>query len=261
MTAVSPDLLAGQRVVVIGAGGAIGAGICREVARAGATVLAADLRGADRIVADLGGAPHLAVTVDVTDLTSVRALTDTVFTDDQQVDGVVYAAGSNTTGPIAALDWGDYDRVMAVNLRGAFHVAQSFAAPLTAQPTPSSIVLLASTAGQKGEAGGTVYCASKFGLIGLMQSLAAEFAPGGVRVNAVAPGNVDSPMLRTLAQAIADREATSVEQVLDLLAGEAAAGRLVEVDEVAATCAWLLSPAASGVTGTTINVDAGMLTG
>lgn len=261
MTGSASNLLHGQRVVVVGGAGAIGAGICREVARAGASVLAADLQGADRVAADLGGGPHRAMTVDVTDQTSVRALADAAFVDGQRVDGLVYAAGANTTGPIRDLDWSDYDRVMDVNLRGAFHVAQAFAGPLTGQSTPASVVLLASTAGQKGEAGGSVYCASKFGLIGLMQSLAAELAPDGVRVNAVAPGNVDSPMLHTLAGAIADREGTTAEQVLDLLAGEAASGRLVEVDEVAAACAWLLSPTATGVTGTTVNVDAGMLTG
>lgn len=250
--------LAGTRALVVGAAGAIGQAVTRDLAAAGATVLAADLRGATELVAGLAAGGHTSAEVDVTDLASVQALVAGAIAEGE-VHAVVYAAGANTTGPIAALDWAEYDRVMDVNLRGAFHLAQTLAGPLAAQPSPASLVLLASTAGQRGEAGGSVYCASKFGLIGLMQSLAAELAPAGIRVNAVAPGNVDSPMLRELAARVAAREGTDTATVLAALADEAAARRLVAVEEVAAACSWLVSPAASGVTGTTVNVDAGTL--
>ena len=256
--AVRSRPLAGTRALVVGAAGAIGQAIARDLAAAGATVLAADLRGATELVAGLGPGAHTSVEVDVTDLAGVQALVAGA-TAEGEVHAVVYAAGANTTGPIAELDWAEYDRVMDVNLRGAFHLAQVLAGPLAAQPSPASLVLLASTAGQRGEAGGSVYCASKFGLIGLMQSLAAELAPAGIRVNAVAPGNVDSPMLRKLAARVAMREGTDTATVLAALAEEAAARRLVAVEEVAAACTWLVSPAASGVTGTTVNVDAGTL--
>lgn len=251
--------LAGRRALVVGAAGAIGAAVAGDLAAAGATVLAADLRGAPEVAAGLAGGGHVGVEVDVTDRTSVAALVAQAVTDGE-LHAVVYAAGANTTGPIAQLDWADYDRVMDVNLRGAFHLANALAGPLTVQSAPASVVLLASTAGQRGEAGGSVYCASKFGVIGLMQSLAAELATIGVRVNAVAPGNVDSPMLRDLAEWVAVREGTDAAAVLAALADEAAERRLVEVGEVAAACTWLVSPASSGVTGTTVNVDAGTLT-
>lgn len=257
--AAPPRPLAGSRAVVVGAAGAIGAAVVDDLATAGATVLAADLRGAGAVVAGRDGGGHTAAEVDVTDLASVEALVARAFADGE-VHAVVYAAGANTTGPITELDWADYDRVMDVNLRGAFHLAKAVSGPLAVQPTPASLVLLASTAGQRGEAGGSVYCASKFGLIGLMQSLAAELAPAGVRVNAVAPGNVDSPMLRELAARVAAREDRDATTVLDALADEAAQRRLVGVGEVAAACTWLVSPASSGVTGTTVNVDGGMLT-
>jgi len=249
----------GSRALVVGAGGAIGAAVARGLAAAGATVLAADLRGAAEVAAALDGVGHVGVEVDVTALASVQALVARA-TSDGDLHAVVYAAGANTTGPIAELDWADYDRVMDVNLRGAFHLAQALARPFADQAAPASLVLLASTAGQRGEAAGSVYCASKFGLLGLMESLAAEFAPWGVRVNAVAPGNVDSPMLRDLAARIGAREGTDTATVLQALADEAAARRLVTVTEVAAACTWLASPAASGITGTTVNVDAGTLT-
>lgn len=257
--AAAPGVLAGQRALVVGAAGAIGAAVARDLASAGASVLAADLRGAGEVAAGLLGSGHGAAEVDVTDLAGVRSLVDHALADGP-LHAVVYAAGANTTGPIAALDWADYDRVMGVNLRGAFHLGHALAGPLADQPDPASLVLLASTAGQRGEAGGSVYCASKFGLLGLMESLAAELAPLGVRVNAVAPGNVDSPMLHHLAARIAEREGTDTAAIMQALADEAAARRLVTVAEVAAACTWLVSPAASGVTGTTVNVDAGTLT-
>lgn len=251
--------LEGSRALVVGAAGAIGAAVTRDLAASGCTVLAADLREANGVVAGLTGDGHTAAEVDVIDLASVQSLVTRAFAGGE-LHAVVYAAGTNTSGPIGELDWADYDRVMGVNLRGAFHLASTLAEPLTAQRATASVVLLASTAGQRGEAGGSVYCASKFGLIGLMQSLAAELAPAGVRVNAVAPGNVDSPMLRELAVHVAEREGTDAATVLSALAAEAAQRRLVGVHEVAAACTWLLSSRASGITGTTVNVDGGTLT-
>lgn len=247
-----------RRAVILGAGGAIGQAVATALAREGRQVVATDLSGAPQVAAGLDGHGHAGTDLDVTDRTAVQSffamLDDTSLWTD-----LVYAAGANTTGPIADLAWSDYRRVMGVNLDGAFYVAQAIARSMRTNPRPATVVFLASTAAKRGEAGGTVYCASKFGLLGLVESLAAELAPVGVRVNAVCPGNVESPMLTTLASHIADRDGTGAEAVLMAMRGEAAAGRLVAIDEVAKTCAWLASDASSGVIGTAINVDAGLL--
>jgi NAD(P)-dependent dehydrogenase (short-subunit alcohol dehydrogenase family) len=97
--------------------------------------------------------------------------------------------------------------------------------------------------------------ATKFGLIGFVQSFASEIAQFGGRANAVCPGNVDSPMLRKLAGQIAARQSKTEEQVLGELAGSSAFNRLIDPREVARTCAWLLSPNSSGISGQTIVVD------
>jgi NAD(P)-dependent dehydrogenase (short-subunit alcohol dehydrogenase family) len=92
-------------------------------------------------------------------------------------------------------------------------------------------------------------------LISLVQSLAAEVAASGARVNAVCPGNVDSPMLRALAQQVADREQQSPEQVLAQFAAASAFDRLLTPQEVAQACSWLASPEASGISGQVVVVD------
>lgn len=106
-----------------------------------------------------------------------------------------------------------------------------------------------------GEAGGSVYCSSKFALIGFVQSYASEIAKYGGRANAVCPGNVDSPMLRQLADQVAVREATTTDLLLDAWARSTAFNRLIEPLEVARACVWLASAESSGISGQTIVVD------
>jgi NAD(P)-dependent dehydrogenase (short-subunit alcohol dehydrogenase family) len=150
---------------------------------------------------------------------------------------------------------------MAVNLDGAFYTAQAFATRMLGAGRPGSFVFLSSTAGKRGEAGASAYCASKFGLIGMMESFAAEVAAKGIRVNAICPGNVDSPMLRAIARDVARREGTSDEAVRERFTNVAAARRLVLPAEVAAVAVWLASPPASAVMGEALNVDACTLAG
>ena len=113
-----------------------------------------------------------------------------------------------------------------------------------------SIVLISSTAGLRGEAGASAYCASKFGLIGLAESLAAELAGKCIRVNAVCPGNVDTPMLQEAVRQIAEYEGVDASAVRDRLARDGASRRLVRPDEVAAACWYLCSDGAAAITGT-----------
>jgi len=241
-------------VLVIGAAGTLGTAVCRELAERGNTVHAADFLDCASLVAGLTGAGHWSASIDVTDSASVEQLVGRSWAD-AELQSVVYAAGTNYTGPVATTSWPDYDRVMDVNVRGAFQVGKALGARLLAQPRPLSTVFLSSVAGLAGEAGGSVYCASKFALIGFVQSFASEIAKHGGRANAVCPGNVDSVMLRELAEQVAVREGTTAAELLVAWANSTAFNRLIEPAEVARACVWLASSDSSGISGQTIVVD------
>ncbi|MFE9172703.1 SDR family NAD(P)-dependent oxidoreductase [Streptomyces kebangsaanensis] len=242
-------------VAVIGAAGALGRAVCEALARRGHSVWAADAVDPSAALEDLPGSGHRAGRADVTDQGSVEAMLRDAAGTGGRLDGLVYAAGVNYTGPVAVTDWSQYDRLMEVNLRGAFRTGQAVARSLAADPRPFGAVFLSSTAGLRGEAGGSVYCASKFGLIGFVQSFAAEIAAYGGRANAVCPGNVDSPMLRRLAVQVAERENATEADVLARFADASAFRRLIDPAEVGRTCAWLVSADSSGISGQTVVVD------
>ncbi|ROO87238.1 hypothetical protein EDD29_4832 [Actinocorallia herbida] len=245
-----------SRVVVIGAAGALGAAACAALAARGHAVWAADAADAAPALADLPGDGHRAVHVDVTDQQSVDDLLRTAWdAPGALLDGLVYSPGVNLTGPVAGLDWPGYERLMDVNLAGAFRTGQALARLLEKGPRPFGAVFLSSTAGLRGEAGGAAYSASKFALIGFVQSFAAEIAEHGGRANAVCPGNVDSPMLRRLAAQVADRENTTTEEILARFADASAFRRLIDPAEVGRVCAWLASAESSGLSGQNLVVD------
>ena len=247
-----------HHAVVVGGAGALGEAICRAYAEAGARVSLydLDLGAAERVVAGLGDGHHCGA-VDVTDAPSVERIAG----EAGFADSVVYCAGVAFTAEAHSTDWEQYRRLMAINLDGAFYVAGAFSRRMAEAGREGSFIFMSSTAGLRGEAGASAYCASKFGINGLTESLAAELSPAGIRANAVAPGNVDSPMLRFVAENQAAREGTAVEEMLDRYARAGAAVRLVEPAEVGATVVWLASPLASGVTGHVIRVDTGQMIG
>jgi NAD(P)-dependent dehydrogenase (short-subunit alcohol dehydrogenase family) len=250
-----------HHAVIVGAGGAIGRATCRVFAEAGASLWALDLdeRAASEAVAGLPGG-HQSRAVNVSDAVAIAELAVEICRE-RSVDSVVYAPGLVFTADVATTEWASYRQLMAVNLDGAFYCAQAFVRPMLAAKRAGSFVFISSMAGKRGEAGASAYCASKFGLIGMVESFAAETAASGIRVNAVCPGNVDSPMLRKVVVDIATREGREAETVWHEMAEVAAAKRLVSPGEVAAVCLWLCSSAASAVTGEAINVDAGALSG
>lgn len=247
--------------VVLGAGGGIGRAACRAFAEAGAKVWALDisLEAATESIDALAGEHHCEE-LDVTHVAAVNALAERISSE-KPADSVIYAPGVVFTADIAELDWRAYRRLMEINLDGAFYIAQAFVKPMLKASRPGSFVFLSSMAGKRGEAGASAYCASKFAMIGMVQSFAAETATRGVRVNAVCPGNVDTPMLRKVAEDMARLQEQTFEAVWQSFADVAAAKRLVTPEEVARTCLWLCSPAASAITGEAINVDAGALSG
>ena len=258
---MAPMDLSDQRIAILGAGGAIGRACVALAADLGAEVAVID-RDADLARAGLKSPAddHRAYEADVTDANAAARLSDAVWADGP-VDAVVYTPGIAITADIRDMAWADYRRLMAINLDGAFHTAQAFVRPMIAAERSGAFVFLSSMAGLRGEAGASAYCASKFGLIGLTQSFAAEMTPHDVRVNAVCPGNVDSPLLRQVSEDIAAYRGGDADAIHAQASAVGAARRLVSAREVAEACVWLASPAASAITGTALPVDAGALIG
>lgn len=245
--------------LIIGAAGSLGRAAVQAFAGAGARVCAADLTvdAAQTALCGIAG-DHQAVALDVSNATDVEAMGETLCAE-RPFDSVIFCSGVAATATLADHDWNEYRRLMAVNLDGAFYVAKSFVRPMMQAGRPGSFVFIGSVAGLRGEAAAAAYCASKAGLHGFVAAFAAENTQHDIRANAVAPGNVDSAMIRQVAQEIADERGASYEEVFEELSHKGAASRLVSPAEVANTCLFLASPLSGGITGQTITVDVGQM--
>ncbi len=233
--------------LVVGAAGTLGRACVEELVGQSQRVFAADLASPE-----IAGAEGFAV--DVTNLESVERLIAELESK-ESITAFIYAAGVNFTGYVDKTDWAQYQKLMQVNLQGAFHFGAAIQKVMRNSQRNFASVFISSTAGLKGEAGGSVYVATKFGLIGFVESFAAEIAALGGRANSVCPGNIDSPMLTKLASSVAERQGKETYQVLAEFAAASAFNRLIAPSEVAKVCAWLVSDAASAISGQTIVVD------
>lgn len=234
-------------VLVVGAAGTLGRACVESLVADGIDVVATDREQVD----------HPRARCFALDVTQ-REEVDQLFVELESkspITGLIYAAGLNITGLVSDIDWEQYHRVMAVNLQGAFYVGAALQRAARSNPRTFSCVFISSTAGLKGEAGGSVYVASKFGLVGFVESFASEIAGLGGRANSVCPGNVASPMLDLLAAKIAERQGKRQHEVIEFMANETSYRRLIEPAEVAATCSWLISENSSGISGQTIVVN------
>jgi 3-oxoacyl-[acyl-carrier protein] reductase len=226
--------------VITGAAQGIGAATAAKFAAEGAIVIACDRRP-DSVP---GAAESHAV--DVTDRAQVDAMVAAVLNEHGRIDVLVNNAGITKDARLVKMSQAQFDAVIDVNLRGVFHCAQAVAEGMVAQGS-GAILNASSVVGLYGNFGQTNYAASKFGVIGFTKTWSRELGPKGIRVNAVAPGFVQTPILATIP-----------EKVLAQMREQVPLKRLAQPAEIANVYAFLASDEASYINGAVIEVSGGM---
>jgi NAD(P)-dependent dehydrogenase (short-subunit alcohol dehydrogenase family) len=238
--------LAGRVVLVTGAAGAIGRAVVAAFTAAGARCLGADVvPGAGIQACDV--TDEASVAASITAAQAIGPLTD-----------LVHAAGVVSVGRLADLSAAEFRRVLEVNLVGCFLMARAAA---NAIDRDGSLTFISSQAGLRAGASWGAYSASKAGVNRLAESLSQELAPRGIRVNAVCPGNVETPLSVAAIRQLAADSGMAAADIRARYTDGIPLGRFARPDEIASVCVFLASAAASYVTGTSIVVDGGELSG
>jgi len=242
--------LSGKVAIITGAGQGIGAATALKFAREKAVVIACDMN-LDSVatvahVCAEAGAEAKAFAVDVTERTQVDEMVAKVRGTYGRIDVMVNNAGITRDARLQKMTLQQFDDVIDVNLRGVFHTAQAVVDTMIEQG--SGVILNASSVvGIYGNYGQTNYAAAKFGVIGFTKTWSRELGPKGIRVNAVAPGFIDTPILKTIP-----------EDVLTKMRDQVPLRRLGKPEEIASIYAFLASDEASYVNGAVIEATGGL---
>jgi 2-dehydro-3-deoxy-D-gluconate 5-dehydrogenase len=248
--------LYGTVALVTGAGRGLGRGIAIALAEAGADVVAVS-RSADQLEETMtllrrhGGSPQ-AVPWDLGDPYGLEGLVEKVQEQKGRVDVLLHAAGVQVRKPALEVTVDDWESVQAIHLRAAFFLSRAVARSMIERHDGGKIILVASLTSQIGVPNVAPYAAGKSGILGLVRTLAVEWAPHSIQVNAVGPGYFRTTITEEI---FADPERRSK------LLARIPAGRPGEPEDLAGATVFLASPASDYMTGQVINVDGGWLAG
>lgn len=250
--------LRGRSAIVTGGAGGIGAAVARRFAAEGATVVVADmsLAAVRSTAAELPGGAF-GVELDVTSADSIAAMMAGVIERIGVPDILVNNAGIYDLQPLLDTTPERYDRLFAVNTRGMFFTLQAVARAMVSAGKPGVIINVSSQAGRRGEGASAIYAATKAAVISLTQSSALALVDHRIRVNAVAPGVVDTPMWTLVDRLHSETTGAAIgETIRNTIAG-IPARRWAAPEEVASAILFLASPDSGYVLGQTLNVDGG----
>ncbi len=247
---------ANRHALVTGGGTGVGEAVALALAEAGIDVTICGRRaGPLEKVAARHERIH-ALTADVTDEASMQALYETAEAARGPFDIVIANAGTASSAPAHRTKLEDWNRILDVNMTGAFLSVKPALSPM-AKRGNGRIIFIASVAGLKGYAYVAPYVASKHGVIGLMRALSVELVKTGVTVNAICPGYVETEMLEDSIQRVVEKTGRSHEEARKGFVEANPHGRLIQPREVAAAALWLISPEANSVTGQSISISGG----
>jgi 3-oxoacyl-[acyl-carrier protein] reductase len=243
--------LTGSVALVTGAGRGIGRAIALSLAQAGADVAVNDFADEAACAAVVGeieklGRRGLVVMADVSDEAQVNAMVERAEAELGPLGVVVNNAGITRDNVVMLMDVADFDGVVATHLRGTFLVSKAVARKMFRRRS-GCIINLSSVVGRRGNAGQANYAAAKAGIIGLTKSLAKELGARGVRVNAIAPGYIDTPMTQALP-----------EETRRLIVDATPLKSIGAAGDVAGAAVFLASPQARFITGCVLPVDGGL---
>jgi NAD(P)-dependent dehydrogenase (short-subunit alcohol dehydrogenase family) len=253
--------LQGQHALLTGAGGGIGLAVTAAFLAEGASCTAVDISASpsEGLAGLMAGYPdRLAyLCADVSDVAAVNRMVDVAAQRFGTVDVLFNNAAVFDLAPLLDADERSYQRIFDVNVKGLFFVMQAVLKRLVAAGQAGSIINLASQAGRRGEALVAHYCASKAAVISYTQSAALAMAPQGIRVNAISPGVVDTPMWAHVDALFAKYEGLAIGEKKVAVGKAVPLGRMGRPQDIAGAAVFLASAESSYITAQTLNVDGG----
>jgi 2-deoxy-D-gluconate 3-dehydrogenase len=253
--AVTPSFRVDDQIAIVtGSGSGMGRAFAQALAGAGADVVITELPGREALAAETAalvqaqGRRALTLSLDVTQVASIRAMVEKVVTEWGRIDILINNAGMNIRKWAVDVTEQDWDTVVDTDLRGAFFCAQLVGKHMIQRGKGGRIINTASQVGLVGYTERVAYCAAKAGVINMTRVLAIEWARHGITVNAIAPTFVNTPLVAALLES---------EEVRQEVLSRIPLGRLAEPEDIVGAVLYLASPAAAMVTGHTLVVDGG----
>lgn len=246
-------------ILITGAAGGLGRAIAKRFSQSRWRVTATDVDKAGLHALNTVVPLDFSATTDLRSAANCQELIAEALVATGRLDAVVNAAGVWREGPVESFAEEDFDLVMGVNLKAAFYISQAAIPHL--KESRGSIVNIASDAGRQAYRGSAAYCASKAALVMLSKTLALELAEHGVRVNAVSPGDIATPMLDYQAERYGNGNPTGYKRELLSLYPQGREARFLRPEEVAELVWYLCQPQAEAITGADLAIDFGLSAG